>query len=57
MAKVWRELYDDAAEKLDLAQTYLEDGAPRSAARCYREAADLLDQMAGTRDAEMAERA
>lgn len=32
-----------AREKIELAVTYLDDGAPFSAARCLREAADLIE--------------
>lgn len=39
-----------ANAKLHLAEIYLDDGAPRSAARCYREGAGLLDQWADLRD-------
>lgn len=43
IAKCWR-------VQLDLASIYLNDGAPASAARCYRKAADLLDQWAEKRN-------
>jgi len=48
-------LSDQIAAKVELAQTYFEDGAPRAAARCLREAAELLDQAAEQRDAFLAE--
>lgn len=49
-ARKLKRLAIQANEALDLARTYLDDGAPRSAARCYREGADFLDQFAALRD-------
>lgn len=43
-------LAEQALEKVELAGIYLDDGAPRSAARLLREAADKLDKLAGERD-------
>lgn len=37
---------DQAFDKLNLAGAYFDDGAPRSAARCLREAADLFEKHA-----------
>lgn len=36
----------EAQRKIELAQIYLSDGAPIIAARCLREAANLLDGFA-----------
>lgn len=36
----------EAQRKIELAQIYLSDGAPTTAARCLREAANLLDGFA-----------
>ena len=44
-------LVEDAVEQIELAYTYFDDGAPRSAARCLRKAADLLEQHADNCDA------
>ncbi len=46
----WHDLQEQALEKVELAGVYLEDGAPRSAARVLRGAADKLDLAAKLRD-------
>lgn len=40
-----------AIDKIGLAQTYIEDGALNSGARCLREAADLFEEAQGKRNA------
>lgn len=37
---------EDAFGRVELAGVYVEDGALRSAARCLREAADMLEAIA-----------
>lgn len=49
-AKKYHKLSDQACAKMELAVTYMLDGAPRSAAACLRAAADLLMEAAETRD-------
>lgn len=49
----WRPLADRAAETVQLAQTYFDDGAFRTAAERLRTAADLLDQAALIRSTEI----
>lgn len=44
-------LAENAFEKVELAGVYLDDGAPREAARLLRQAADKLDELASERDA------
>lgn len=39
-------IYDEAAEKLELAKTYAEDGAFHTAAMLYREVAAMYDDRA-----------
>lgn len=39
-------IHDEAAEKVELAKTYAEDGAFASAARIYREIADMYQRRA-----------
>lgn len=39
-----------AIEKVELAQTYVEDGALISGARCLRDAADLFEEAQGKRN-------
>lgn len=41
-----RTIHDEAAEKVELAKTYAEDGAFASAARIYREIADMYERRA-----------
>lgn len=48
-----RRIAKKAEERAELARIYLLDGAPHSAARCYREAADLLDQWGSLRSEAM----
>ena len=42
-----------AVERIQLAQTYFEDGAPFSAARCLREAADIFEAIGEKRNREL----
>lgn len=39
-------IHDEAAEKVELAKTYAEDGAFASAARIYREIANMYQRRA-----------
>ncbi|RIA44071.1 hypothetical protein DFR49_2308 [Hephaestia caeni] len=50
----WDDLQEEALEKVELAGVYLADGAPRSAARCLRGAANKLEQAANLRDQALA---
>ena len=50
----WHLLLESALEKVELAGVYIEDGAPRSAARILRVAADKLDEAATAKDAALA---
>lgn len=47
---------DDAFARVELAGVYVEDGALRSAARCLREAAAMLDTIAERQDSALRER-
>lgn len=42
---------DDVFARVELAGVYIKDGAPRSAARCLREAAVMLEALAERQDA------
>lgn len=45
--------YGRIAAKVELAQTYFDDGAPASAARCLREAAEISEIFAAWKNAEL----
>jgi len=45
--------FGQIAERVDMAEVYFEDGAPASAARCLREAADMAQAIADRRNAEI----
>jgi len=47
----WQKAAREAADKLQLAGVYLDDGALNSAAKNYRAAADLLEQAQAARNA------
>lgn len=42
------------ADNADLALSYWDDGAPRDAARCLRQAADAAERFAEAKDAALA---
>lgn len=48
-----RTIHDEAAEKVELAKTYAEDGAFASAARIYREVAKMYETRAAQINAEI----
>lgn len=50
-AKEFQDCAVKAVAKFDLAGIYAQDGALRTAAKLYREGADLLEQAAAARDA------
>ena len=49
-----RRLAKKVSDQVTLAQSYWDDGAPRSAARCLRSASDLAEIYAQAQDAAIA---